>query len=342
MKSCARRYGPGFVLPATLIALAITTVVIAYFFDRANAALRIVQARAFAVEARLGMQDTQAEVLYALATTYAVPRGSQVGAQTMYMDDRTYRGARNTRISLQDTAGLFNLNAFSDEAMWRLLRAVGAPNDQIPMLIDTLKDYVDPDNLKRLNGAEEFEYLGAGMMPPRNDRLKVPFEVRNIYGWTARRELWGPQGIEASTATAQVAGFNPNTAPAFVLQAMLAVTPEGASRLRELREMIVLNERAVLDAGGQVSHFTGLPLMVYPAQSVRLTQWAPGSRLRTRQVVTMTPLNPAAPWRVDYHYRILSSEAEFPSVEVETPQLPLRRSDAPASAPASPFGGPPG
>jgi len=340
--SRARERVRGFVLPATLLALAITTVVIAYFFDRASAALRVAQARAAAVDARLGMLDTQAEVLYALATTYAMPRGAQVGAVTLYMDDRAYRAERDTRVSLQDAAGLFSLNAFTDESMSRLLRAFGAPGDQIPTLIDTLKDYVDPDNLKRLNGAEAFEYAAAGMVPPRNEPLKVPFEVRNVFGWSSRRELWGQRGFEASTTTAQVAGFNPNTAPSHVLQAMLAITPEGASRLMALRDSLVIAERAVLDVGGQVSHFTGLPIIVSPAPSIRITQWSPGSRVRLRQLVTMTPLSPAAPWRVDYQYRIVSPEAEFPIVETETPQLPLRRSDAPAPTPLSPFGGPPG
>ena len=332
----------GFVLPATLIALAITTVVVAYFFDRASAALRVAQARSAAVDARLGMLDTQAEVLYALSTTYAVPRGSQVGAATLYMDNRTYRAERDTRVALQDAAGLFSLNSFTDESMSRLLRAFGTPNDQIPILLDTLKDYIDPDNLKRLNGAEASEYAMAGMAPPRNEPLKVPYEVRNILGWSDRRELWGQRSFEASTTTAQLAGFNPNTAPTQVLQAMLAITPEGASRLIALRDGLVIGERAVLDVGGQFSHLTGLPLMVSPAQSIRITQWVPGSRVRLRQVVTMTPLSPAAPWRVDYQYRIVSPEAEFPIVEAETPQLPLRRSDAPAPAPLSPFGGLPG
>jgi general secretion pathway protein K len=332
----------GFVLPATLIALAIATVAIAYFFDRANAALRVAQARAAAVDARLGMLDTQAEILYTLATTYAVPRGSQVGAVTLYMDDRTYRGERDTRVALQDAAGLFSLNAFTDESMTRLLRAFGTPNDQIPVLIDTLKDYIDPDNAKRLNGAEAFEYEAAGMPPPRNEPLRVPYEVRNILGWSSRRALWGSRSFEAATSTAQVAGLNANTAPPQVLQAMLAITPEGAARLLALRDSLVIGERQVIDVGGQFSHFTGLPLIASPAPSVRITQWAPAARVRVRQLVTMTPLSPAAPWRVDYQYRIASPEAEFPIVETETPQLPLRRADAPAPAPLAPFLGPPG
>jgi len=332
----------GFVLPATLIALAIATVAIAYFFDRANAALRVAQARAAAVEARLGMLDTQAEILYALASTYAVPRGSQVGALTLYMDDRPYRGERDTRVALQDTAGLFSLNSFTEESMSRLLRAFGTPNDQIPALIDTLNDYIDVDNAKRLNGAEAFEYRMAGMPPPRNEPLKVPYEVRNVYGWSSRRELWGSRDFESAVTTAQVPGFNANTAPTQVLQAMLAITPEGAARLIALRESLVIGERQVLDVGGQVAHFTGLPLIVSPAASVRITQWAPAARVRLRQLVTMTPLSPVAPWRVDYQYRIASPEAEFPIVEADTPQLPLRRSDAPAPAPLTPFLGTPG
>jgi general secretion pathway protein K len=64
------------------------------------------------------------------------------------------------------------------EVIRKYLEVKGVDLNERDQMIDTLLDWVDPDNLVRLNGAEE----GPGYKPP-NRPLKSLDEIKKIKGW---------------------------------------------------------------------------------------------------------------------------------------------------------------
>src|SRR5205085_10226463 len=61
----------------------------------------------------------------------------------------------------------------------KYLENKGYDLDERDRMMDTLLDWIDPDNLVRLNGAEEEE----GYKPPNRGRLLRLDELKKIKGW---------------------------------------------------------------------------------------------------------------------------------------------------------------
>jgi general secretion pathway protein K len=328
-----RRGQRGFVLALTLLTLAIIAVVLGYLFERTLAEVQLAQARNAKVEAMLGVADTQAEVIYRMMVNPMTFAGLGVKGSEIRLDDTVYRGDRGTYVSLQDARGLFNLN-FANDARWqRFLQGLGVPPLDAQGLIDTLRDYIDADNLRRLAGAEAPDYAVAGMPPPRNSLLTTPMELRNVFGWSDRGELWKAHDIESLVTTARVAGLNPNTAPPEVLLTVPGVTRETLQNLLELRKTQTLTESSLIQVGGADAQSLIFQIFPLPSETVRVTQFAPRAQWAMRYSVTLTPRDTLAPWRIDYAYRIERNDREPPADDQSTPAFPARRATPAAEMP---------
>jgi len=87
------------------------------------------------------------------------------------------------RIAVTDEAGKIDLNAASGDLIGKLLRAAGIEDDRAAALADAILDWRDPDDLHRLNGAEEDDYRAAGSSYlPRNGPFKSSDEVALVAG----------------------------------------------------------------------------------------------------------------------------------------------------------------
>lgn len=323
----------GFVLALTLLTLAILAVALGFLFERTLAELRLAQARSERLDAILGIADTQADVLYRLLTNPMTFAGVGVQPNQIRVDDTIYRGDRGTLVSLQDTRGLFNLNYMPEERLARFLQALDVPPLEAAPLIDTLRDYIDDDDLRRLNGAEASEYAAAGLPPPRNAILLTPLDLRNVLGWADRAELWGERSVESLTTTARVTGFNPNTAPLEVLLSVPGVTRESAGALMALRKERTLFELDFMRFGGAPSGTMFLPTLVMPAPTLRVTHYTPKASWAMRYSVTLTPRDPQGPWRIDYAYRVARPAPASGLDERQIPNLPGRISTPPEEMP---------
>jgi len=91
----------------------------------------------------------------------------------LFLDGRHYGmniGATSMRVSLQDAAGLFNLN-FTDEAeLQRLLAGMQMPRGASGRFAGHLLDYIDTDDLERAYGREAAPF-SDDRNAPLNDRL---------------------------------------------------------------------------------------------------------------------------------------------------------------------------
>lgn len=326
----------GFVLAVTLWMLAIVAMAAAYFAERMQNATRLSEQAQLHSQALLDMAGTRAEILFRFATVPFSLYGLGGSAKdAITLDDRAYRGLGNTLVRLQDNRGLINLNITSDDKLERFLNVLGVPAARRAAMIDTLRDYVDEDNLKHLNGAEAAEYAAAGMPPPRNAKLITPFEAKNILGWKEMAALWQDNLLVNLTTTSGSFALNPNTAPWQALATINGMTPEAAKAIVRARST------APIVHTGQVEALTGfafstdpftLDFITLPTDSVRLTQQADGMGWGWQYNVTLTPVSDTAPWRIDYFYRVaLPSNDSGKQVIIPLPA----RAALPASFPES-------
>jgi general secretion pathway protein K len=328
----------GFVLAATLWMLAILAVVAVYFAGRIQRARELAQLAEAHSQALLDLDNARAEMLFRIVTTPFSVYGLGASAnQAIALDDRPYLGPGDTLIRLQDNRGLLNLNLVSDERLDRFLNILGAPAARRAALIDALRDYIDEDDLKHLNGAEAADYAAAGLPPPRNARLVTPMEARSIYGWADVPGLWQDNLLPRLTSTSGSFSLNPNTASWQVLATMRGMTPEAAQAIIEARKS------APIIHAGQIEALTGIQIstdpfapdaITFPADSVRVTQQPRAMGWGWQYNVTLTPVSDTAPWRIDYSYRVELSSFDTAAQAIQP--LPARAASQPERLVPSP------
>src|SRR5690606_20283379 len=124
-------------------------------------------------------------------------------------------------ISVRDVAGLIDLNTASRELLGGLLMVAGVPADGQNRLLDAIEDWRDPDDIPLLEGAEDKDYLAAGLPYGAKDG---PFddvtELQQVLGISPA--LY--QRMEPSlTVYSGQGGIDPTVAPREVLLAIPGV-----------------------------------------------------------------------------------------------------------------------
>lgn len=214
----------GFALAAALWLLAGLAIVVSLVDDAAvTSAERVRQLRERADFTRSALA-ARGQMIYYVAMAQPQAAGFAFGNTVVLADESPYRIDTTSVVRLQDLGGLINLNGVDRPVMERLLRNCGVAVDQIPFLIDALEDYIDPDDLQRINGAERDSYAMAGLAPPRNSQLLSVDELWSVYGWTKQKESWVANGCARAltvynTAGAMGSSLNLSTAPPMVLRA---------------------------------------------------------------------------------------------------------------------------
>jgi general secretion pathway protein K len=238
----------------------------------------------------------------------AQPFGSGAISETFIaLDDRPYRFADSMEIQVQDSRGLINVNLATREEMMRLLIRLGIDQDKVDPLVAKLQDYVDLDDLSRLNGAERADYVREGLPPPPNGMARTIWEIRRVLGWRTEAALWS-KGTLAEIATASsIVGYNLNTMPAPVLEIIAGMTAESAAQAVQFRRTTPLVTPASL-VGFGAPYVISEPMrfIPFPADVFRVTfVFRPGGR-RVQTAFQLTPNSVEAPWRIDYQVELAS------------------------------------
>jgi type II secretory pathway component PulK len=322
----------GFVLVLTLWVLVIVALSVAYFSQRVSDAVALAQQSRLNTQGLIDMAGTRAELLYRMGTTSLTATGLGIGGAAMALDNRAYRGQGDTLVRLQDTRGLINLNYIDDNRLQRFLGILGIPAERRSRLLDTLHDYIDPDNLRRLNGAEKDDYQALGLPPPANNNLTSPWQAKRIIGWRDAPVLWQANRLPELTTTSMGMGLNPNTAPAEVLATLPSFSADIAQRViasRQLQPITSTTQLAAI-AGVDASQFDD-NLSTLPSNTIRITQAILQTPWAIQYNVTLTPNGENAPWLIDVYGRISSTPNVATSPDL--PPLPVRSSSAPENAP---------
>jgi general secretion pathway protein K len=176
-------------------------------------------------------------------------------------------GASVVLISVRDELGKLNLNQASEAHLSAVLETAGVEQGQAGMLADAIVDFRDPDKIRHLQGAEEADYLAAGLSAgPKDAPFESVEELQRVLGMT--REIYDQvapfltlysigntvnpdRADERLTAALRRIGFNyfvasPGTAYAiraaashasgavFVREAVVQVLPESQISIRVL------------------------------------------------------------------------------------------------------------
>ena len=224
----------GFALAAILWLLAGLTILVASVSTSLLAVSRTNRDAEDRLKLLLAEQRALADITYLAGTYKTLGAGVQVGAKILQIDSSTqYTLGEGGSVLLQDTLGLVALNSPGGDDVRKLAAVCGARAVQSDALADALLDYTDADSLKRLNGAETFEYSAAGMPPPRNQPLADTKELWQVFGWKALQADWQAEGCDAYVSLASNGQLNLWTAPGGVLQALGMTADEAAAAIAD-------------------------------------------------------------------------------------------------------------
>ena len=318
----ARRDAGGFILVATLWALAALAVLAAYIagvvatdIERAAMAKR-------ALQSELDRRSTEATLVYLFITGRMNHRGLILEEEQRFSDslpddedlpdhgdgelwvtEDVYAGLGGVRFSIQDEGGLASVNTPNFPPFAALLEHVGVAASDVERIVARVEDYIDADGDLTLNGAEHYDYRQRGMPPPLNWIMASPPELRRVLGvdelitpaqWRRLRPL----------LTMQPAfGYNFNTMPPELLAAVLGLDERAIRGVLEEREkgpLLRLTQIAMLS--GRHLDIDSMEVRVLPSRSVRISVWHEGRASRILAGVTLTPFGDSAPWRKDYRY----------------------------------------
>jgi len=128
-------------------------------------------------------------------------------------------------VSAVDESAKIDLNFAPDVLLRGLFANVGgADAEQTARLVDALADWRDRDDLRRPNGAEESDYLAAGLKyKPSNARFETVTELARVLGMTTALYVRVSGSL---TVHARQGGINPATASREVLLALPYATAE--------------------------------------------------------------------------------------------------------------------
>ena len=154
------------------------------------------------------------------------------------------------QIDIQDESGKINLNFVQEEQLRALCAACGIPPEDAGIIVDSILDWKDTDNLHRLNGAEDDYY--QTLNPPykaknaRFDTIEELLLVRGVtptyfYGYPERASSGSivyKYGLSRLfTVYSNRAQINVNSAPLAVLQSIPGIPPQAAQAIYDRRHV---------------------------------------------------------------------------------------------------------
>lgn len=327
----------GFILAITLWLLAGIAVVVGLMTWWAQEQVRNATVQRDRVEAEVAMLSTAQTVIYLAVTRDMTIAGvpttpladderslrlldemggllrDPIGGE-LATDNSTYLGVDGARFAVQDESGLFSVMVPEDWQIDAFLDSQGVPRDAIPQLRDALQDYMDSDDLRRLNGAEAREYRAAGRPDPLNRRLLLPSEIDRVLGWeTVPQDL--RRRLPDLFTTFHAGGVNPNTAPPELLPMLMTGCPETCRQVldRRTRQPFINSYDLMGLIGARLRGDIDMDYRYLPAPELRLTVWG-GTGMALRMHVRLSPLaDQHAPWAVLAAYPVPRPAADEPA-----------------------------
>ena len=292
----------GYVLIMVLAALAVMAYVAQRFAQRNDDLRRNALDFSRYAEARASKAGALAATLYWNATRPLMPAGRGTLDSQLRQDGQRYSTASGALVVLQDFRGLLPINGAARPVLRNLLVQDGVTLDKAQAMVDVLDDYIDTDDLKRINGAERAEYKALGLPGPRNDWLISLRELEAMPLWrddSARLAHWSRS---FSSDIGHV--MNPATAPLSVLKATFPTATTA-----QLSLLLTMRRADQLRNPRSAQSLTGLPFndddhLFAPGNETRVTLWAPGLPRALEYNIRLVPAGELGPWVITEQHSI--------------------------------------
>jgi general secretion pathway protein K len=262
----------GIILFAVLLAIALLSVMAATSIEISRTEQQI---------ARNVVAQTQAKAFAETGVTLAlVALLSRDQANPWPIDGTphaaTYETTRLT-MSIQDEFGKIDLNFAQDDTLRNLFLWLGSSPSDANAIVDAIGDWRDPDDLKRLNGAEKNDYRAAGRpYGPRNAPFESVAELAQVLG--VSRDL-AARARPALTVYSRRPFIDPTTAPTEVLKALPGMDQQRADAVTAGRPTQGMNGSGPAPAAGTTAALVDLTGRVFTITvSAKLASGAAASR----------------------------------------------------------------
>ena len=139
-------------------------------------------------------------------------------------------------VSLAYESGRIDVNVAREPLLKGMfMSAAGLSSDDADSLVDAVMDWRDPDDIKRLHGAEAPEYRAAGRnYVPANANFETIEEIQRVLGMTP--EIYA-KIADLITVHSRQPGIDPNGATRGVLLSIPNMTPEIADAFIQQRDL---------------------------------------------------------------------------------------------------------
>ncbi len=222
------------------------------------------------------------------------------------------------QVDIQDESGKINVNLASEDQLRALVLATGIQHPDADVIVDSIVDWRDADNLRHANGAEDDYY--QALDPPykaKNGRLDAVEELLLVRGVT-RDYYYGhaekaPDGSvifkyglsRYLTVYSNTPQINVNFAPIEVLMTIPGMTIQAAQQIYERRKTKPFTQDEVTRGlGVGLGAGSPIPLSVNPTGVYTLTASAHRENSKVvrviRAVITLESQNDPGGYRVIY------------------------------------------
>jgi general secretion pathway protein K len=153
-------------------------------------------------------------------------------------------GDTSVTITMTDESGKLDINTANELLMRGFLQTTGGlTEEEAATLTDAIGDWRDADSLKRLRGAEEPEYVAAGLKyKPANAPFLAVEELKRVLGMTPQIYARLAPYI---TIYSRGGGVNWQIAPRQLMRAIPGVTEEQIETYIQQRDLAIANKQPV-------------------------------------------------------------------------------------------------
>lgn len=159
------------------------------------------------------------------------------------VDGTAYEGNLNEGsyvVTIMDESGKIDINAAPEVMLRNLFRNMNMDEKRADIIVDSILDWRDPDDLHRLNGAESNYYLSLpDPYRAKNGRFDTVEELLLVRGITHELLYGSEEGsalITLLTVNRRSGRINLKTAPTPVIAALPGISPEQAEEIVAFRE----------------------------------------------------------------------------------------------------------
>lgn len=296
--SVAKRQA-GYVLLLTLVFIVILSLSVGYFAQKVDVARELVDKSKQRANVSVQIHNQLSSMLYRLAVVRPSMWGIGEGDNSLRVDNRPYQSENGLIVRVMDQRGLLSLNFIDPLRTARLLGEFGVPQSKQTPLIEALQDYVDPDNDRRLNGAEAPQYAAADLPPPTNAPLEDVEQLKRVYGWRAQTTLWQGDSFTRLLTVSLVPGINPNAAPAPILATLPNVDMTLAQTIIHYRQKIPLDYALMSQLTGMTGAQMQFSVFPFPSSYLRLEFSCACPHPVMQYNVVLSPSSDLAPWHFE-------------------------------------------